>query len=88
MDISQEGPITEEEEEEELNELKNLEMSREEFKNYVSVDANDITFEIPTPEDIQLKFKLKQMKKILKVTMITTNMKNFKLNRPQHTQLL
>ena len=38
--------------EEEVDNLKNLEMSREEFENYVSVDDNVIPSEIPTPEDI------------------------------------
>lgn len=34
-------------------------MSREEFENYVSVDANVITFEMPTPEDIAAEIQAK-----------------------------
>lgn len=60
------GKITEKEK---VDDLENLEIIRK-FKNSVFVDANVITSQISTPEDIVAEFKLKQMKKEMKATMI------------------
>lgn len=57
---SQKEQMTEEEE----HEVNGLEISREAFENYVSVDENVITSDIPTPEDIVAEIQARTNERI------------------------
>lgn len=74
LEISWEGQIAEEE----VDNLKKLEISIEEFENYILVDAKVITSKVLTPEDIIAAKQDK--KKYMKAMMTRTIVKNFLLN--------